>query len=57
MLPSRYSVDYEAVLSDASAHGSVKLSAEHVWGEWISKLLGRRETRQEHRYNGVVKKW
>jgi hypothetical protein len=28
-----------------------------VWGEWISELLGRRETRQEHRYNGVVKKW
>ena len=28
-----------------------------MWGDWISELLGRRETRQEHRHNGVVKKW
>ncbi len=26
MLPSRYSVDYEAVLSDATAHGSANIS-------------------------------
>jgi hypothetical protein len=36
---------------------SVKLSAEHVWGQWISELLGRRETRQEHRHDGVLRKW
>jgi len=38
---------------------SVKLSAEHVWGDWMSDLFGPAGEliTQEHRSEGKVRRW
>src|SRR5215831_11483615 len=40
---------------------STKLSAEHVWGDWMSELFhpaGRNQrTTQEHQHEGKLKRW
>ena len=39
---------------------SVKLSAEHVWGDWMSDLFiteGEQALFQEHRFEGKLRQW
>lgn len=36
---------------------SVKLSAEHVWGDWMSELFGNRGIAQEHRFGERLTQW